>query len=1634
MRKPASGAVRARTALSSLVVVVVALIGCQAGAEETETTDQAIANDTAACQLIDPAVRRATLIALHASGAPPFCSAGDDDCPCGAYCAPDGVCRVDCLADMPPPDLACGVGLECTPLGRCADAPDDPGPTIAFAIEVDPPVLVADTAAGPATVTAEVTLVANSLDAVDLVGDATVFAGLAERRDPDATGLPLVRCATAAAFDDGCEFDTAWTFDVVSGSLRSAPRAVEVQLPQGVTEAAWTLEVRSDGAEALATSVVRAVPAVHPAHDRGRYRGTVRFDNPGTTMDTLLEPGLELDVEAVVTATHVALIEPTRLLLPQGQIVLPRAAGQVTLLRWLTSDATVSPVHLDARLSASALDYDAATGTLAATIALADDAAHPEDLDLALARADEPVVACTTSPICGTGAYCNTVMQVCLPGAAPPTQSIVAATAPAAQLVGNGAKSGLFEAWGKKAAMVAEANPAHLGGTGVSAIESAYCYRNPGQLGLGWLRPTVILEPSLDLACNDGLPQRTFAHANASVEAVGQPGSETFDLLASCLADLAVIPGVATPASILPERTCASLGRFILTLLPYSSTDLPDRFTQSRIVQVVRQWLGVQAYVANAITQDQARHDALGDSAAPAHQRLGGAVDLVERGWRLLLDARVRRQFTAGPGVEGSTLWPDYRTAGRPATRWTFNHPTTPLADTEGDVDLRDCDGAEDGELRVPWHYEGAPAPAPCTTDVGVALPPQSFSIAGRMWLPITEYEFFVAQRAGEAYFTITHYRESDEDYFDVWSHDLISGHQGYAHFGPGDVNNNFLVFTFDGALPRLIVHGQEFSPLYLTNGGPRWPAGATAVSFNTWTPQPADDNEELSTVAASFDDVSLWDHALTLSEVNALALGYSQTTDPQPPRSQLTTEGPQILGLPVHVVEAATAYLGLIARYVDAERAMAYEECLAGAGSPARDRALDRAGRAMRVVRFLTAEAARLAAVPGMAAAPWYPRYTSALATLAAARRTVVEAIRETATCSNPLGISDQDLPLFRGEVDGTVNQFFASSRALAALARTEAERADAELGDARAAYQAQRTSAYQVAMSAIAKQERMDNLHREYEQVLRRYCGAPSAGQSLLDQFLAGTLDVSTCYLTPACAGMANTPIADIPPSCLRGEIGERLVAIQSAALASAKAIADMDRAIDRFNIETIYCAQRQAHHRQTELDLAAHNENMRKLREQRQNAGMMGGWAGEIGLITAAVVTGNPALAVAAVTNGIDLIKGRVEEDMAQNEAEEQAAYELSASTRAHELDLMACFHGADLQRYAIQEAREVIKHAYHSGDAATANLENAKQEVVALVDDAHGRLATEAATDRTPPHHHYWLDESIEQFDRHMRYARRLAYLALRAFEWEAQESLGLGGAAMTAALPDDVLQIVEALEQRNGPMQDELGIIGDTTIVLSLRDEILRLEDLATSTTPLPGDPPLTAEGALRRLLASDATKIYEDGEYLGHGIRFPMEPAAWSQFTCAERTWKVSVSLQIDSQPGGGELNNGSLVLLQSNAFASQQCRAAERGELHVARVTPFKNLLTGDAPPAFTESPSHTAMRVDANKNLTRATLETMPAPGEIGFAGRGVFGQYILLFPSETFEPTGQASWLPRVRDVLIRFDLVEVTNAPL
>jgi hypothetical protein len=1616
-----------------------ACVGAQKGHVSVNLSD-----DSAACQLVDPAEKRAVLLALNDESR--LCAGGDDDCPCGAYCANDGTCRVDCLSDNPPAELSCGAGLECTPLGRCAESPDDPGPPIELTLRVAPDLISKNTVAASQLVEAQITVEANSLDVLSPDHPANVFVGFAERRDPVPGVLPRVKCAADAPLAESCELDGGWLFDVGSGSLLSQPRTVWIELPQSATEDSWTLETRSEWAASAATTIVRVKPISFPATDPGRYTGTLNVRNDGAGGS---DPRIKLSVEAIVTASHVALFEPTRILFPEGHAVFARAAGKVTMLGWLNSDATTgTALRYDVRLTLRPLAYTQATGQLAGIIDLQEQnhGFHHNSFDLVLDRiGDVDAPACSAG--CASGHYCNAAIGRCLLGPPPQGAGIVDATSPLASLASNALRSKQMDAWTAPLATVVAANANHLGGSGFTAMERAYCYRNTAQTGPARFDTSTTTAASRDLPCADDQPQGTFGYANRTKEVeVDAQGSDTFNLLDACNTDLNVQPtGPATASNLLGVKQCASLGRFFLGLNAHISNGVaqqPQKYGQRFVIQLVRQWLGANAFTALSSVQNQARNDVLGTGGPPPHDRLGNAVDLMERTWRVLLDPRVRPQFMMGNEFGSETNSTDYRLVGRPVARWDFNTPSVwSTPDAENQFHIGRTWPKPSGALTVDWWWderEDPPeAPGCISTERTVTLPYSSFSVAGRFAIAgSSTFQIFESSDPGGSRFWIERTLDRDTGIatFDVKSYLEESEPVDAARFVVPDAGDAFYAFVVDGWTYRMYIHSggatTEYLPIQVFENGPSFGSAQQLVKLGCNAPEPVED-EAMSMVAAEYDEISLWDRPLTAQDVSAMGARYQATGSmgaSLPPRPDFAPEDPQAIALPVHLMETASAHLDLLGAYIEAERAIMYGECYLGGASPSRERVLARTGRGLRMIHVMEREA-WLSAMYATPATPWYSRYSDARRNMAGKRAKVIEALELTQSCKNPLGITENDLPLYQGNAVGASDRFFASSRYLASQARLEINAAQTNLVSARNAYQQQRQSAFQVAMSETDKNERKRKLKLEYEGVLRRYCGPPSTSVALLDGFLAGTLTAGNCYLKETCQGQSATPLRFVPPSCLRGEIGERIVALQTTAVDSERALANMDRAVDRYDAEMDYCARRQAHHEESEEILDKHHAHMEKLRVQRANKRLFSSWATSIATVAIGVATSNPALVVGGVTGMLQTPGNILDANAAQSEQNAAAAYDEVVQARSNELDLMACYHTADMQKFAFDEANDVIKRAYHDTQNAMATLDNTKTLLAALVDEARSQLAIEEGIDRTPPHHHYWLHDDIDSYDRHMVYARRLSYLALRAFEWESQEDLGLRSQVLSARLPAHLESVIQILEQHNGPMQGELGVIGETPIVLSLRDEILRLENLAGNTHREPGDPPITNEQALQRLLTSEATKIYENGVFVGHGIRFSMRPAAWAQTSCAERTWRVTTALQIGNL-GGIELNNPRMVLMQANAFGSQQCRAAERGALHVARVTPFRNLLVGEAPPQFTPSPPNTAMNVDGLKNMSRSALEALPEGAHEGFAGRGLYGEYILLFPSEQFTQ----AWLGVVRDVLIRFDIVEVTNAPL
>jgi hypothetical protein len=120
------------------------------------------------------------------------------------------------------------------------------------------------------------------------------------------------------------------------------------------------------------------------------------------------------------------------------------------------------------------------------------------------------------------------------------------------------------------------------------------------------------------------------------------------------------------------------------------------------------------------------------------------------------------------------------------------------------------------------------------------------------------------------------------------------------------------------------------------------------------------------------------------------------------------------------------------------------------------------------------------------------------------------------------------------------------------------------------------------------------------------------------------------------------------------------------------------------------------------------------------------------------------------------------------------------------------------------------------------------------------------------------------------------------------------------------------------------------------------------------------------------------------------------------------------------------------LLLLKRNTFASQWCDAEgdQRGGLQSGRIYPseqlFKpgtNVKLGDAndTTAALLTPWFNVRRTDFYKNTYRdGSSEEL--------AGRGLYGDYVLLFPKELLD---RGFPLEKVEDVLLRIDYLSVDN---
>jgi hypothetical protein len=525
---------------------------------------------------------------------------------------------------------------------------------------------------------------------------------------------------------------------------------------------------------------------------------------------------------------------------------------------------------------------------------------------------------------------------------------------------------------------------------------------------------------------------------------------------------------------------------------------------------------------------------------------------------------------------------------------------------------------------------------------------------------------------------------------------------------------------------------------------------------------------------------------------------------------------------------------------------------------------------------------------------------------------------------------------------------------------------------------------------------------------------------------------------------AAVAHLAAPTFPAGCLHGTMGEAMARMQSASADLDVALAGMQTAEVRVNEQWNQCQLMEA-------DDTLRQQTLTTLQTLRQSyadakvaaaraqtdAGMFSGLISFAGGIVArdpgAVIGGVSTLVSTAITSGPN-------EDLAQSEADLQLAqdsYNDLLVGQARTEAIHACFGQAQVYKSELDGARATIKVKKAIIDEAAVQLNN-------LIVQNHQRYAEgRAALDRETNRpfagygHNYWLDEKIRRFRNEFEWAKRLSYLALRSVEYEFQQSLPLRGAILAARHPDQLEDVLRSLQQEQAARTINRRRPEEQSVVISLRDDVLRI---ASQTGAASGERAWTAAQRFENRLRHPLFTVRDDaGNWLGQGIRFSLDPLANGSSNgvalsnrCGERLWRITATIQGDglsaTQPGSP------VFVLKRNTFGSQWCRGLSDGTVRqTSSIQPSRQLFRpADISAPVDESTGFTAAGIYPWFNVRRADFFKLSYQDGSSqeLAGRGLYGDYILLFPKELIQGGFP---IDRVEDVLVRLDYLSVDNLP-
>ncbi len=528
-------------------------------------------------------------------------------------------------------------------------------------------------------------------------------------------------------------------------------------------------------------------------------------------------------------------------------------------------------------------------------------------------------------------------------------------------------------------------------------------------------------------------------------------------------------------------------------------------------------------------------------------------------------------------------------------------------------------------------------------------------------------------------------------------------------------------------------------------------------------------------------------------------------------------------------------------------------------------------------------------------------------------------------------------------------------------------------------------------------------------------------------------------------------NGPVASgRSASCYQGELGEATLELLAVAEEVEIASADYADFQQRYDIAMAGCLLLEETNSAIAEANAAHRANVRGLRIAKQTIDQLANASSVVS--TCASALGGAEGLGGAVVCGEAIYQGALTAaSMGLEFAIEDASIQHDAliGRLGRELENATCFNEAKLELVGVESAAIRIRQAALELENAILRVGNLKGGVQDLFREGRRRLARARQQFVPPLTHDLWAEESLEGFRRTTRLASRAIYLGIRALEYETQQSYpDLRRQLFEAQNGNQLYAIMEQIWQESGTRTVRGRRVSDFKRVVSLRDDILRLGDVASRG---PGFPTLSPQARLAEVLRDPRYARYsESGEYVGQFIPFELMPdtgasvdgnvtPVFPDADCAERLWSISASIETIGESGISS-SFARIELHKANTFYSRMCgvRDGEDG-LQVASVRPSRNLFreTGEAVryggenfgTSRGEDNLSSVARLDAYVNVGRSELESdeYASGASEELSARGLFGRYGLLLPVQLIDSVGADA----LDDILIRLDYLSVSN---